>query len=707
MEEAMFQDKLPTARYFDVIKAHNAPRSVTIEVEARRVLLSDNPNAAPTRRNAWRYIREGSREDLPGVLPVALGPIFDVRRGVEVKVTWVNELGGVAPMQAGDGPTLEMPPVNPVDMEFPEPLWRAMNPTVGVVTHLHGGKVQADSDGWPLKPASFLGNPYGFPNHLHTTYPNDQRAGMMWFHDHAMDNTSPQVHAGLAGLYFIRDASDDALFGLIGGPANEIPLVIQDRKFDCRAVRVDFWAGVPTATPDFERPEFLGETIVVNGRPTPFVELSRKIYRLRIVNGSNARTYALALVDPAGWAMMSMPAQTRVWHSDLLTVIGNDGGLFPKSRQLAATDSISIGPGERLDVLLDLTAVDPMIVSRLRVVNLALTSALSGAWPEGIFQTTDVQVFGAGVAAAPSSLVGAPVDEFDRTLLGPLLALSCANVMEICLDPVGQPAPALNVTALEAILQAHATEDGFEWKSGALGLPSGAAIAANRFIVLMNNTAGLGGAPPFAQGPWRDTQIWELTERKPAYNPAPFAIPFDIDLNGASPAAGGPSNPKDYFVSRWSFFANYPAAKRIDQAPFGYDTLNANVIKAKAGTYERWYVANLTNGYDPNAKVLSAGSGGDAVTPPTIPDMHTFHMHLVNFVVTRRWRLDAQTKAFAPVSRALDFDGVCRHDTVRVEANELVELLVYFPPGYTGTYPYHCHLVEHEDMGMMSHFEVV
>ncbi|OAI20833.1 hypothetical protein A1359_20310 [Methylomonas lenta] len=52
------------------------------------------------------------------------------------------------------------------------------------------------------------------------------------------------------------------------------------------------------------------------------------------------------------------------------------------------------------------------------------------------------------------------------------------------------------------------------------------------------------------------------------------------------------------------------------------------------------------------------------------------------------------------------FDGTARHDFIRVHANELLELLVYFPPGYSGNYVYHCHLVEHEDMGMMSHFSV-
>ena len=44
---------------------------------------------------------------------------------------------------------------------------------------------------------------------------------------------------------------------------------------------------------------------------------------------------------------------------------------------------------------------------------------------------------------------------------------------------------------------------------------------------------------------------------------------------------------------------------------------------------------------------------------------------------------------------------------MRIESNELVEILVYYPPGFVGDYVYHCHLLEHEDMCMMSHFKVI
>jgi hypothetical protein len=81
---------------------------------------------------------------------------------------------------------------------------------------------------------------------------------------------------------------------------------------------------------------------------------------------------------------------------------------------------------------------------------------------------------------------------------------------------------------------------------------------------------------------------------------------------------------------------------------------------------------------------------------------------LVNFVVTRRWHLDNSVRgSFVPLPRSsLELDGIARQDTVTIPSNQIFELLVHFPSGYSGDYVYHCHLLEHEDMCMMSHFHV-
>jgi len=732
----MFQDSLPL-KAFDIYQP-KPDETVTLEVEARRSKVSDNPHLAPKHRNCWRYVRKGGKEDNHNLLDTFIGPVLAVRRDVPLHVRFVNEIGAMPPMGDSVYATLDMPPINPIPMELQLPDWRKMNPSVGVVAHLHGGKIAHGADGWPREPISFLGNHYNFATSVTYCYPNAQRAALLWFHDHGMDNTSPQVHAGLAGLYLLKDGSDDELAGLYAGGL-EVPLVIQDRNVDWETVRFDYYAGVPTSNATdkggsldgadpkdqkFDRPEFLGDTIFVNCRAWPFLDVLPRVYRLRIVNGSNARTYALALVDTAPWLAQhdnDYQHPPKVWFGDLLTVIGNDGGLFPKSIRLGATDHITIAPGERLDLLLDLTAVDPAKTPRLRLVNLAVNSLKNGDWPEGIFQTpapvraSNIKRCDSAPAADPSnypSVAGslwdiAPADEFDRSPFA-FLSIRQANIMQLRLSAAVAGA-GLDLAKLDAILAKYASGDGFVWDGAKLDAPAGAPVARNRLVLLMNNTEGKSGDSAVTLSPWRDTQIWEMAPASSAPKATPFNLPFDVDLSASPAGPGAPGPDKPYVVTRATFFEkDFGPEARIDMTGV-YAPMHAPSAPApKAGTYERWYVANVGNTQPALANVSVDPKGGYV-----IPDMHPFHMHLVNFVVARRWALQLPPPGgddkcvFVPVTdRPLDFDGVVRHDTVRINSNELLELLVYFPEGYAGEYPYHCHIVEHEDMGMMLSFTV-
>ena len=83
----------------------------------------------------------------------------------------------------------------------------------------------------------------------------------------------------------------------------------------------------------------LGDIPFVNGAPTPYLVVDRTLYRFRILNGSNARIYSVALSD-------GRP----------LALIGNDGGLLDGVEFL---DSVLLGPAERIDVLVDFSADAP------------------------------------------------------------------------------------------------------------------------------------------------------------------------------------------------------------------------------------------------------------------------------------------------------------------------------------------------------------
>ena len=91
-------------------------------------------------------------------------------------------------------------------------------------------------------------------------YPNDQQAGYLWYHDHAPGIQRLNVYMGLAGLYFVRDDVEDALnlpVCALPGACYEVPLVLQDRKFN------------PDGTLNYPaewRDHWFGDKVLVNGK---------------------------------------------------------------------------------------------------------------------------------------------------------------------------------------------------------------------------------------------------------------------------------------------------------------------------------------------------------------------------------------------------------------------------------------------------------
>ena len=183
--------------------------------------------------------------------------------------------------------------------------------------HWHGVNVPANMDGHP-EDIIIAGNSFNYQ------FTVNQRAGLSWYHPHPDGATARQAFQGLAGLFFINDAEEAAL-NLPSG-IYEIPLVIQDKRFASSGIKYNPSMGEVMSG-------FMGETIIVNGEASPFTEVATRFYRLRILNGSNARIYNLALSNSAD-----------------LIIIGNDGGLL---KNPAPVKSILLAPGERLDVLVN------------------------------------------------------------------------------------------------------------------------------------------------------------------------------------------------------------------------------------------------------------------------------------------------------------------------------------------------------------------
>lgn len=190
---------------------------------------------------------------------------------------------------------------------------------VPISTHFHGGHVPAGMDGHPMALVQ-PGSTFEY------VYPNEQLAATLWYHDHAMGATATSVYRGLAGFYLLEDEAENKL-GLPSG-AYDIPLVIQDRAF-----AADGALAYPAAQMMTTTQGFLGDTVLVNGAAQPFFQVATRKYRFRVLNGSNARHYDLALSD-----------------GQPLTVIASDGGLLP---QPVSIPSLSFAPGERYELIVD------------------------------------------------------------------------------------------------------------------------------------------------------------------------------------------------------------------------------------------------------------------------------------------------------------------------------------------------------------------
>jgi spore coat protein A, manganese oxidase len=88
--------------------------------------------------------------------------------------------------------------------------------------------------------------------------------------------------------------------------------------------------------------------------------------------------------------------------------------------------------------------------------------------------------------------------------------------------------------------------------------------------------------------------------------------------------------------------------------------------------------------------------------------MHPMHVHLVLFQVLDRQPVDIIGDQVIPTGPAVLPPANERgwKDTVQCPPKELTRVIMRFE-GFTGRYPYHCHILEHEDHEMMRQFKVI
>ena len=198
--------------------------------------------------------------------------------------------------------------------------------------HWHGQHVDWRMDGHPLLPVG-PGAAYRY------AYPVDNRGGTYWYHPHAHRTSARQTYSGLAGFFLVEDEDErrlsEALDLRLG--QTDIPLLIQDKMLD----EGGNFVYAPKSMD--EEMGYEGDVILANLTPNPYLEVATRIYRLRLLNGSNARNFRLAF--------------SRAGEDDLLPyhVIATDGSLLERPR---LAREIFLSPAERVDVLVDLTGFE-------------------------------------------------------------------------------------------------------------------------------------------------------------------------------------------------------------------------------------------------------------------------------------------------------------------------------------------------------------
>lgn len=210
------------------------------------------------------------------------GPTIRVRRGAEFAARVQNSLG--------------------------EPL----------VLHWHGILAPERSDGHPR-------DQVGAGQSYEVRFPVRQRASTCWYHAHTDQLTAEQAYAGVAGFFVIEDPIEEAL-GLPSG-IHDVPLVFTDKRVSASRQLVyapsmmDVMSG------------YLGNVVLVNGTPDAWLSVDRALYRLRLLNGSNARIYKIAFSDGRSFQLAA-----------------TDGGLLPAP---VPVTSVMLAPGQRLEILVD------------------------------------------------------------------------------------------------------------------------------------------------------------------------------------------------------------------------------------------------------------------------------------------------------------------------------------------------------------------
>ncbi|MGZ4968091.1 MAG: multicopper oxidase family protein [Methylobacter sp.] len=429
------------------------------------------------------------------------------------------------------------------------------------ILHWHGLHVPANMDGNPMY-AINQGQTYVYEFEILN------RAGTYFYHSHTHGVTARQVYSGLAGLLIVSDDQEQAL-NLPSGEL-DVPLVIQDRSFDGQNQLV-------YSAHMMQRMQgFLGDQILVNGRPDFVLPVATRAYRLRLVNGSNSRIYKLAWNDGTP-----------------ITVIGVDGGLLAAPEQLPY---VMLAPGERVDAWMDFSG--RALGTELALRSLSFDTATHGG----------MGMMGGGMMGGRGGMMGHGMG--GGMMRGGMMG---GGMMSVSTLPSGSDYPILKI---------------------------------------------------------------RVTKKEQGDNTLPKTLTPITALQVKN--AANATNPRTIALSmeHMSALLNGRSYKMDDVQPDEIIPVNSLQL------------IEFDNGFN-------GGMHGMMNMP------HPMHLHGEQFQVVKREISSASQESYTTVASGFINSGW--KDTVLVMPGEKITILKPFND-FKGLFMYHCHNLEHEDMGMMRDF---
>ncbi|HET9596268.1 MAG TPA: twin-arginine translocation signal domain-containing protein, partial [Anaeromyxobacteraceae bacterium] len=373
-------DALPAQPILYHIRLQLAQHRVTnapvqnINLAGQTVALPPGANAVvANRRNNTFFLPFSTRYNFNGSFP---GPLINAEYGKPVIVRFENDL--------------DQNPLCLDRQDFGAPDW-------AFLTHLHNGHTAPESDGNPNHMTDNEGGyqPGQWVDNLYLGYPaggdDREKQSFLWFHDHRMHHTGPNVYKGMVGLMPhydpVLDPGDETKgLRLPGVRTNnpdgtfdvkyDVPLALYDACMD-DGITAHIDEHQPAAVCGLTHPEwwgklflqhypnhgFVGDIFTVNGVAFPVLNVERRKYRFRFLGASLARCYNMSLrqgtlVEARGrqgqWSfgvvrrgVVGFNLGTQVMK---MTQIANEGGLLPTAFE---TDTVQVWPAKRREVIVD------------------------------------------------------------------------------------------------------------------------------------------------------------------------------------------------------------------------------------------------------------------------------------------------------------------------------------------------------------------